>query len=296
MNSEKTLENMKKYIGIYDDPKKSIKKTGLIGIILLTSLHLIEAPIIITISLPIMETVLLPLYLYIKPKYQEKKTLREMEEELVPLLYYSSSVARYSNTDEVLRKLSQGNGKISKEFKRTYSDLKRGTSMKKALEDMEKRIPSKIVKRAVKVMVIGHETGADLSKALEEIAEEATQLTELKRERAVASTIEKYTLLLAGGLIVPILLGSLTSVINSLELTSIANIGLGLSEGIKESIRQNTLIGNQIYISLYSIISSTFVAYQEKEIEKALIYIMILLPASLILFNVTKTLNILNLF
>ncbi len=288
------LKNLWKTL-ITKDPVKVAKTTSCIGIFLLTSLTLIGIPLNTAILITLTEVALPPTYLYLNPRYKEKKRSREMEKELIPSLYYASSVAHYSDTHEVMRKLSKGKDSLSREFRRAHLDVKNGSSVKKSLESMKERINSDLVKRAISMMIMGHETGADLSSALEEIAEEASQAAEINRERRVSSTIEKYTLLLAGGIIVPILLGSLTSVINSLELGPIITIGLGLPEAVKESVKNNTLIGNQVYICLYSITASLFVAYQEKEIEKALLYIAILLPLSLLLFNTMRKINLLQL-
>ncbi|MFW5902259.1 MAG: type II secretion system F family protein, partial [archaeon] len=200
----------------------------------------------------------------------------------------------YQTTEKVLKEISKGHGELSKEFKKTYKEIETGETVKKALKNMGERTDSKLVKRATQVLINGHESGSNLSKALEETAEEAKKLHEIKRKRKLSTTIEKYTLLLAGGLVVPFILGTLTSVIGSLELGTITHLSIGVSEEIREQIKNNAVKGNQIYIAIYSVIASLFVSYQEKEMEKALIYIVILLPTALAIFNISKTVNILE--
>jgi len=230
----------------------------------------------------------------IKEKIKSKKRRRKLEEELAPCLYHASSIASYQNTEKVLKEISEGHGELSKEFKKTYKEIKTGESVKKALKNMEKRTESKLIKRATRVIINGHESGSNLSKALEETAEEAKKLHEIKRKRKLSTTIEKYTLLLAGGLIVPFILGTLISIIGSLELGTITHLDIGASEGIRKQIKNNAIKGNQTYIAIYSVIASLFVSYQEKEMEKAFIYILILLPVSLAIFNLAKTINIMK--
>lgn len=275
--------------------KETLKNTIALPVVLFAFLFFLGtdpflAPLLaITLSSP------LPMYLYFYPRYLEKKRKRKMEKELVPLLYQASSIASFRNTEKVLENISREEGELAKEFKKTYREIQTGSSVKKALENMKRRLNSDLIERAVEVLIIGHETGCDLSKSLEETANEASKLHEMKRKRKVSTTVEKYTLLLAGGLIVPVLLGSMISVINTLELAPITQLDIGLSQGVKQAVKRNSILGNQIYIAMYSIIASLFVAYQEKEIEKTLIYISILLPLSLLLFNVAKSINVLEL-
>jgi len=231
----------------------------------------------------------------IKEKIQRKKRKREVEKELTPCLYHASSIASYQNTEKVLKEISKGHGELSKEFKKTHREIETGETVKKALKNMKDRNNSNLVKRAIQVLINGHESGTDLSKSLEETAEEAKKLHEIKRKRALSTTVEKYTLLLAGGVIVPFILGTLTSVIGSLELGSIAHIGIGTTQQVREQIKNNATKGNQIYIAIYSIIASLFVAYQEKEMEKAALYITILLPVALLIFNTARKINLLEL-
>lgn len=229
-------------------------------------------------------------------KYRDRKRTRSMEEELVPCLYHASSVASFKDTGRVLKSISRGHGELSKEFMKVVRKIETGESVKDSLEEMAESTDSDLIERSIHVLVTGHESGSDLSEALEETAEEASKLYRLKRERSVSTTVEKYTLLLAGGLIVPFILGSLTSVVGSLEISSLTQIGIGASQAVREEIKRNALLGNQIYIGVYSAIASFFVAYQEKEIEKGFMYSLFLLPSSLLLFNLAKSINILALF
>ncbi len=227
-------------------------------------------------------------------KIKNKKRKRKIEKELAPCLYHASSIASYKNTEKVLKEISKGHGELSKEFKKTYKEIETGETVKKALENMKKRNNSNLVKRTTQILINGHESGSDLSKSLEETAEEAKKLHEIKRKRKLSTTVEKYTLLLAGGVIVPLVLGTLTSVISSLEIGSITQLGIGTEEQVREQIKNNAIKGNQFYIAIYSIIASMFVSYQEKEMEKTITYICILLPLSLAIFNIARKTNLLN--
>ena len=101
------------------------------------------------------------------------------------------------------------------------------------------------------------------------------------------STVEKYTLLLAGGIIVPLVLGALVAMVGSLNFTGLSELGFG--SGGSEQILANALAGSQIYIIEYAILASVFVAYQENSIEKSIIYMVVLVPLSFALFMLAKT-------
>lgn len=276
-------------------PKETLKITIPLSLMALAILIQIKS---LPLSIGIFSILnIIPILLkHIYPKYKQKKRTRKIEKQLVPCLYHASSIAAFKTTEKVLKTLSEGQGELSKEFKRTHKEIKTGSSVKKALENMKNRTKSTLLKRTIEIMITSHESGSNLSKSLKEIAEEIIHLHKLKRKRNTATTIEKYTLLFAGGIIVPTLLGSLISVITSLELTAITELGLGLSQEVREAVKNNSIQGNQIYIAIYSIMASFFVAYQEKEIEKGLIYTTILLPLSIGLFNLAKSINLLTLF
>ena len=91
-------------------------------------------------------------------------------------------------------------------------------------------------------------------------------------------------MLLAGGIIVPAVLGIVVSMVSSMDFAGLAELGMGISPSLREAIIKNAILGNQIYIVEYSIIASVFVAYQEGEVEKALVYASILVPLGIAIF------------
>lgn len=86
------------------------------------------------------------------------------------------------------------------------------------------------------------------------------------------------------------------SLVQNLNLNSLDEFGLGLDKSVKDLIFSNSVLGNQVYIGLFSVIASLFVANQENKVENFLVYVSLTLPTSLILFNMMKSMNILGLF
>lgn len=235
--------------------------------------------------------------IFVIPKYLANKRRREIEYFLTDALFQASSLSEFVPIEEILKEISEaGYGALSEEFLRAYNEFKTGLSLEDCLKRIIKRNKSKILERSLNILILGYHTGARISDALKETAEDISKTFDLYRQRAAGMTIEKYTLLLAGGVLVPILLGSMLSLVQGLDLSSLSDFGLGLDKNTKDLITENALLGNQIYIVIYAFISSIFVAYQENKIENVLIYVSILLPTSVIFFNLTKGMNILGLF
>lgn len=225
-------------------------------------------------------------------RYLEEKRNRQIEGHLVEAMYHSSSISSYTSFENILNSIAEADyGILSDEFRKAYNEIKNGESVDRALEKMGRRNGSAILKRAVSILVSGYRTGIDLSVALREVAEDAEKTMEIQRENIAAVTVEKFTILFAGGIIVPLILGTMLSLVSGLDLSHLYEFGLGNSQN--KDILSNANLGNQIYVALYSIMASVFVAYQENRIENSLIYVLFLLPASILLFNLAQYSNLL---
>lgn len=219
-------------------------------------------------------------------RYMEERKERLVEGHLAGAMYQAASLAGCTSFENVLKALAESDyGALSGEFKKAYSAVISGESVELALEKMAERNGSKMLDRSVNIMLSGYRTGIDLSEALREAAEDIEKTLAIDRENSASIVVEKYTILFAGGIIVPLILGSMLSLVGSIDLSSLQEFGMGGQNG---GILENAVLGNQIYVAIYSIIASVFVAYQENRIENSLVYILFLLPASLALFNLAR--------
>jgi len=219
-------------------------------------------------------------------RYTEEKKDRRVEKHLAEAIYHAASLAGCTSFENVLKALAESDyGVLSGEFKKAYNAVRSGESVELALEKMAKRNSSKMLNRTVNIMLSGYRTGIDLSKALREAAEDIEKTLAIDRENSASIVVEKYTILFAGGIIVPLILGAMISLVGSIDLSSLQEFGMG---GQSKETLENAVFGNQIYVAIYSIIASIFVAYQENRIENSLVYILFLLPVSLVLFNIAR--------
>ena len=223
---------------------------------------------------------------YVTPAYFWAAKQRKMECDLPQALYRAASNA-FMPIEELIAELSEGDSELAGEFRKANMQIKNGISVEDALSTMASSNDSRLLTRTIDLLLQCYRTGADMAKAFKETAEEISGIATVMREQAVNSTVEKYTLLLAGGIIVPLVLGALVAMVGSLNFTGLSELGFG--SGGSEQILANALAGSQIYIIEYAILASVFVAYQENSIEKSIVYMVVLVPLSFALFMLAKT-------
>jgi len=223
---------------------------------------------------------------YVFPNYFWARKQRKIGAELPQALYRAASNAT-APLEELVGELSQGQGELPKEFRKVAMQLRNGIPIGPALEEMAASNDSRVLKRAASLLLQSYRTGADMGSALKETAEEISDIAVVVRAQGASTIIEKYTLLLAGGAIVPLVLGTLTAMVSSLDFTGLAELGFG--SGSNGALLANAVLGSQVYIIEYALLASIFVAYQEGTIEKAAIYAVVLVPLSVALFTIASS-------
>ena len=225
-------------------------------------------------------------YFYILYLFEKRK--KKIEEEIPDLLLIASSLPEKTSIEKVVHFMAEDNTELSQEFRLVQKDLKTGLSIEEALEKMKKRNKSLSLNRAIDLLINALRTGAEMNTVFRETAEDFMETNAILRERTANTTVEKYTLLLAGGIIVPLILGLLAGMVSGFNFSTISELGIGLTETARKEIVEASLLGNLIYIIEYALIASAFVAFQENNQKKTVLYASILTPISIVVYFLGK--------
>lgn len=203
-------------------------------------------------------------------------------EKMVPdVLLQASIFPKGSSMEKVISYISNaGYGELSKEFAKAGNEIKKGASVQEAFENMKYRNFSRVLSRAVDLLVLGYNSGADMGSTFREAADDLLESNSILRERNASMLVEKYTLLFAGGLIVPVVLGLIVGLITGFDFNALAEFEIGMSAERRSALLKASLLANTIYLAEYALLASAFVANQEGSFKKSILYAAILLPLS----------------
>lgn len=232
-----------------------------------------------------------PLAIYYYFGYLESKRLREIEDVLPAALLQVASFPRQASMEKIISALAYGDyGVLSSEFRIIEKQVNAGMPVVEAFEECAARNNSTLLNRALKLLANAYKSGADLSNAFREVAEDALELQAISKEARSAFALQKYTLL-AGGIIVPVTLGLLLNVVSGLNTGGLEEF-TGTSATAREALSAAILFGNQVYLTIFAVVASAFIASSEGDLKKTVLYAAFLLPASLLLFNFVKNVGI----
>jgi len=215
---------------------------------------------------------------------------KHQKEDVVADLLLSASVfARGTPTPVLLRYCACSDfGLLSLEFERSLIEMERGASVKEALENISLRCQSRVVSRAINLIRLGYDTGSDLSETFRHTAEDLLETQSILRERNASMLVEKYTILFAGGFLVPVVLGLLTGMVSTLDFSGFGALEIGLDSATRSELRSFALLGTQIYLLEYGLLASFFVAAQEGNWKRGFAYAAILVPVGIAAFVLAR--------
>lgn len=213
--------------------------------------------------------------------YRFEGRKREIEKEIPGMLLQASIFPSGTPLPKIIEYVSRaGYGKLSLEFERARREIKRGFSVEEALASVKKRNKSVALGRSLNLLLQGYESGAEMSQAFRQAAEDLLETGAIMQERNSALIIEKYTLLAAGAVIVPLVLGLIVGVVSSFGFLQMEGLGIGLSTLQRKELLGVALAANQIYMLEYCVLASAFVAFQEGNPKKAVLYCLALIPSA----------------
>ncbi len=235
--------------------------------------------------------VLAPPLAYFYLLYVSEKRTREIEERLPDVLFTAASLHKGISAERVISSIARaGYGALSDEFETAARQVAAGSSVPGALRKIGERNNSVLLSRAVLLISKGYESGADMYHALRESAEDILSLFALVRERRSILSLQKYTVIIGGAVLVPLILGSVFQVVGGLSS--------GLEGGFLQksadagAIQDAAALAAPVYLGIYALVSSLMVAKQEGDERRALIYFVFMLPLAEALFFLAKSANV----
>jgi len=202
--------------------------------------------------------------------YKQEKTKREIEKELIKKLYKISSLIDIINFDSIFDNISDKTI-LGIEFHKIQNQISSGMCTIKSLKKSKTRMKNKYYSSAIDLLINIYETGSEGSEILLGLAEKITKEQLIEKEKQTNLLIQKYTLI-SSIFIVPIILGSMISVISSLNFSFL------------ENTQQISIDANYIYIVLNATITSLFLGKLENSKFKILLYAMFFAIISICLF------------
>lgn len=229
-------------------------------------------------------------YFFVKSlifKYFKNQKRKAVENALIDEVLLLSSQPKSNDLKQIVSKLSSSRHKIiSLEFTQIQIKIESGHNIRELFLTLSKKYNSEILDRFLELLLNSITTGTVSVTDYRSFSSNFLKSKQLIDERASALLMQKYTIIFAGGLIVPGILGIVISLVK--KLTS--NLNFTILNSIQEQITSNSSLFNVcyvcsiVYLIEYVIISSIYLGMLESDLKKSIIYLLFILPSSLTVF------------
>jgi flagellar protein FlaJ len=152
--------------------------------------------------------------MFIYPRVQADKRRASIEETLPDALHHMSVAIRTGLVlESVIKEISEAEyGPLSDEFAQIVVEMRRGRSLKDALNGFSKRVGSKEVQRAMRLLLEGVEFGGPISDVLDEVSEDMRAVRMVQRERKTMTSQQISFLAMASLMAGPFVMGVVASI------------------------------------------------------------------------------------
>lgn len=226
--------------------------------------------------------------IFLIPYFQFEKRRDKVESHLPDVLEQLSTMSGLKNMDEIVGYLAETRlGAVSEEFAIANHILKRNLNLDLALRRMRARTESKSLDRVLKLLTEGAMRGVDVGDAAKKMAESLRNKHMIVEERSASLSLQRYTLLAAAAVLVPIILGVVWGISNSLASLSEMSMGGGVKFNPQKTQEILDVVRSTfgLYVVIHAVEASFSVARQEGDIKKSIFYIVPLAAISYFVFN-----------
>ncbi len=266
-------------------PQHFLASLALLSLLLSLLFFLSSLPLLSLLSLGIA-----PLFLSATVYFSESRSL-ELDSRLPDALFRASSAGKSVPFERMLSSIADaGYGPLSSEFASIVRQIKSGARVPDALNSHADGTSSLLLSRSLRLLVLAYKGGADMYRPVRATAEDMLSLFSLLRERAGMLSMQKYTLLAACAILVPLILGSVTLAVSGFA-KDFAQLSISqgqVPEGLFSSARDASLS----YILLFSAITSLFISAQEGQIRRSALYFLSTTPVGAAVFLISSSVNL----
>ncbi len=211
---------------------------------------------------------LLPISYVTVSDYLKERKRRKIEEAL-PRAALELAIRPFITLSDAVRFLSSGFGELSNEFRKAKRMIDQGLPPRRALLALSSDAPP-LLRRFIRVLVIGHQSGASWEELLRGCAEDFEHIFAARREAASALALQKYSILLSAAVLVPTVLG--------IAFRIARNVSLGYMESAYVNVLR---VAVPIHIASLVVLSSLFAALVDGNPKEAFFHILLMLPLAL---------------
>ncbi len=213
------------------------------------------------------------------PYLKAEQRIDAIEEALPDALRQMADTLKAGGTYEyAMREIAMAEyGPLTKEINEVLRKLEEGENFENAFNSLAENVDSRIVKRTITIIIDSVRAGAGLADVLEEISDDVREAHRINKERKTRTVMQAIFMVVAGGIVSPIIFGFVSTVSNVL----ITAAGNSVSE---ELSRTATEAANIIQLSIQAFIFIQVLAtsimisvMREGKISKSIIYYPILL-------------------
>lgn len=288
-NASEPLFSKREIIMLNEELRNLGLKVKFKDFILATTAVSLFAAVATAVSFTIYGIVLafVPVAIYFILLWLIERRSNEIEQYLPDALLYAATLEFGIPMEKIIENIgNSGYHSLSREFKKAERQIKAGINPTHALLNMRDRNHSVLLDRVIALLIQCYKTGKDVHQAIKETAEDIFELNMLTKEQASSLSLQKYTVLVGGCLLVPMILSVILNIISGIQPPGQDPQSLLF----KESIISASFEAVQAYLAIYVLLSSLFIAFQEGRLRTFIGYFLLFLPITLFIFNFAKDL------
>ena len=221
---------------------------------------------------------------YLYPYWKINKRIEDMEKRLPDAFFYLASSLRAGiSFSEALEELTTANfGALTKEFKKTVAEIKKGRPTSEALLAFAIRNKkSPVLYRSMMIIIEALDRGAPMGDVLVSVGNDVREILRIKQERKASTGMQVMFFIITSGFIGPLILGIVTQVMTAMT----TEVGTFPTETVR-----SILLG---FVILQAIVSGLGIGViREGKYSAGLKYSALLVAAGFVVFQGASALNI----